>query len=29
VSGYGASQDERVATLRAAAEALDKAGVGD
>jgi F420-dependent oxidoreductase-like protein len=28
VSGYGATQDERVATLRAAAEALDKAGVG-
>jgi F420-dependent oxidoreductase-like protein len=29
VSGYGATQDERVATLRAAAEALDRAGVGD
>jgi F420-dependent oxidoreductase-like protein len=29
VSGYGATQDERIATLRAAAEALDKAGVGD
>jgi F420-dependent oxidoreductase-like protein len=28
ISGYGATQDERVATLRAAAEALDKAGVG-
>ena len=29
VSGYGATQEQRVATLRAAAEALDKAGVGD
>jgi alkanesulfonate monooxygenase SsuD/methylene tetrahydromethanopterin reductase-like flavin-dependent oxidoreductase (luciferase family) len=29
VSGYGATQDERIATLRAVAEALDKAGVGD
>jgi len=29
ISGYGATQDERVATLRAAAEALAKAGVGD
>jgi F420-dependent oxidoreductase-like protein len=29
VSGYGATQEERVGTLRAAAEALDKAGVGD
>ena len=28
VSGYGATQDERIATLRAAAEALDKSGVG-
>ena len=28
ISGYGATQDERIATLRAAAEALDKAGVG-
>ena len=29
VSAYGSTQEERVATLRAAAEALDKAGVGD
>jgi F420-dependent oxidoreductase-like protein len=29
ISGYGATQDERIATLRSAAEALDKAGVGD
>jgi len=29
ISGYGASQEERIATLRAAAEALDKSGVGD
>ena len=29
ISAYGATQDERIATLRAAAEALDKAGVGD
>src|SRR3954467_8915649 len=29
VSGYGATQEQRVATLRAAAEALDKSGVGD
>jgi F420-dependent oxidoreductase-like protein len=29
VSGYGATQEERIATLRAAADALDKAGVGD
>ena len=29
ISGYGASQEQRVATLRAVAEALDKAGVGD
>jgi F420-dependent oxidoreductase-like protein len=29
VSGYGATQEERIATLRAAAAALDKAGVGD
>jgi alkanesulfonate monooxygenase SsuD/methylene tetrahydromethanopterin reductase-like flavin-dependent oxidoreductase (luciferase family) len=29
ISGYGATQEERIGTLRAAAEALDKAGVGD
>jgi hypothetical protein len=29
VSGYGATQEERIATLRSVAEALDKAGVGD
>ena len=29
ISGGGATQEERIATLRAAAEALDKAGVGD
>src|SRR3954451_24528878 len=29
VSGYGATQEQRVATLRAAAEALAKSGVGD
>src|SRR3954468_627554 len=29
VSGYGPTQEERVATLRAVAAALDKAGVGD
>jgi len=29
ISGYGASQEERIATLRSAAEALDKSGVGD
>jgi F420-dependent oxidoreductase-like protein len=29
ISAYGSTQEERVATLRAAAEALDKAGVGD
>jgi len=29
ISGYGASQEERIGTLRAAAEALDKSGVGD
>jgi F420-dependent oxidoreductase-like protein len=29
VSAYGATQDERIATLRAATKALDKAGVGD
>ncbi|HET6908407.1 MAG TPA: LLM class F420-dependent oxidoreductase [Mycobacteriales bacterium] len=29
VSAYGATQDERIATLRAVASALDKAGVGD
>jgi F420-dependent oxidoreductase-like protein len=29
VSGYGATQEQRVATLRAAAEALEKSGVGD
>jgi F420-dependent oxidoreductase-like protein len=29
VSCFGATQDERIATVRAAAEALDKAGVGD
>jgi F420-dependent oxidoreductase-like protein len=28
VSAYGSTQEERVATLRAAAEALDKSGVG-
>ena len=28
VSAYGVTQDERIATLRAAAEALDKSGVG-
>ena len=28
ISAYGATQDERIATLRAAAEALDKSGVG-
>jgi F420-dependent oxidoreductase-like protein len=28
VSGYGATQEERIGTLRAAAEALDKSGVG-
>ena len=28
ISAYGASQDQRLATLRAAAEALDKSGVG-
>jgi F420-dependent oxidoreductase-like protein len=29
VSSYGSTQDERIATLRAAAEALDASGVGD
>ncbi len=29
VSSYGATQDERIATLRATAEALDRSGVGD
>jgi F420-dependent oxidoreductase-like protein len=29
ISGYGATQEERIATLRAAAEALDASGVGD
>jgi F420-dependent oxidoreductase-like protein len=29
VSAYGATQEERIATLRAVAEALDKSGVGD
>jgi F420-dependent oxidoreductase-like protein len=29
ISGYGATQEERLATLRTAAEALDKSGVGD
>jgi F420-dependent oxidoreductase-like protein len=29
ISAYGATQEERIATLRATAEALDKAGVGD
>ncbi|HEU5034575.1 MAG TPA: LLM class F420-dependent oxidoreductase [Mycobacteriales bacterium] len=29
VSTYGATQEERLATLRSVAEALDKAGVGD
>jgi F420-dependent oxidoreductase-like protein len=29
VSAYGATQEERIATLRAAADALDRAGVGD
>jgi F420-dependent oxidoreductase-like protein len=29
ISGGGATQEQRIATLRAAAEALDKAGVGD
>jgi len=29
ISAYGATQQERMATLRAASEALDKAGVGD
>jgi F420-dependent oxidoreductase-like protein len=28
ISGYGATQEERIATLRTAAEALDKSGVG-
>jgi F420-dependent oxidoreductase-like protein len=29
VSGYGQTQEERIGTLRAVAEALDKSGVGD
>jgi F420-dependent oxidoreductase-like protein len=29
ISAYGASQEQQIATLHAAAEALDKAGVGD
>jgi alkanesulfonate monooxygenase SsuD/methylene tetrahydromethanopterin reductase-like flavin-dependent oxidoreductase (luciferase family) len=29
ISSYGATQEERLATLRAAAAALDQAGVGD
>jgi F420-dependent oxidoreductase-like protein len=29
ISGYGASQEERIATLRTAAQALDASGVGD
>jgi F420-dependent oxidoreductase-like protein len=29
ISCYGATQDERIATLRAAAEALDKSGTGE
>jgi alkanesulfonate monooxygenase SsuD/methylene tetrahydromethanopterin reductase-like flavin-dependent oxidoreductase (luciferase family) len=29
VSAYGATQEERIATLRTAAEALEKSGVGD
>ncbi len=29
ISGWGATQDERIATLRAAAEALEKSGVGE
>jgi F420-dependent oxidoreductase-like protein len=29
ISAYGATQEERIATLRAAADALDQAGVGD
>jgi F420-dependent oxidoreductase-like protein len=29
ISGYGTTQEERIATLRTAADALDKAGVGD
>jgi hypothetical protein len=29
VSCFAATQDERIATLRAAAEALDKSGTGD
>ncbi|MBV9486420.1 MAG: LLM class F420-dependent oxidoreductase [Frankiaceae bacterium] len=29
LSGFGGSQDERIATLRKAAEALDKSGAGD
>jgi alkanesulfonate monooxygenase SsuD/methylene tetrahydromethanopterin reductase-like flavin-dependent oxidoreductase (luciferase family) len=28
LSGFGGSQEERVSTLRAAADALDKSGVG-
>jgi hypothetical protein len=29
ISAYGATQEERVATLRTVAAALDKSGVGD
>jgi alkanesulfonate monooxygenase SsuD/methylene tetrahydromethanopterin reductase-like flavin-dependent oxidoreductase (luciferase family) len=29
ISAYGATQEERVATLRSVAEALDRSGVGD
>src|SRR3954463_5476188 len=29
ISAYGASQEERIATLRSAADALEKSGVGD
>jgi F420-dependent oxidoreductase-like protein len=29
ISAYGATQEQRIATLRAAADALDKSGVGD
>jgi alkanesulfonate monooxygenase SsuD/methylene tetrahydromethanopterin reductase-like flavin-dependent oxidoreductase (luciferase family) len=29
VSGFGGSQEERIATLRSVADALDKSGVGD
>jgi hypothetical protein len=29
LSGFGGTQEERIATLRKAADALDKSGVGD